>query len=644
MTYPTARRDDTVESYAGRSIAEPYRWMEDLDSPEVQKWVDAENAVTFGYLERLPQREAIRKRLTELWNFPRTDAPEREAGKLYFRRNSGLQKQAVLFSIIAPGAPPREVLDPNQLSPDGSVAVPDWKVSPDGRWLAYTTAPGGSDLQDIHVRDLRKGRDLAQVVRWTKFSNLSWTRDSKGFLYNRYKGTEKGAVFSGANTVHQVWYHPVAAAQRDRLIFERPQNPKDYVVGQVSVDGRWLFLLSAITTSNNRLWLADLRSAAAPRLSAKPLPIAIEEDAKYVPLGVHRGKLYLHTTFEAPNGRIVALMPGDTHRSRWRTIIKESESPILDDGALLVNGRIVLARLKDVQTQVSIFDAQGKPQEDVQLPEPGSVFQLRGKNQDDDFFFVFTSYLRPRSVYRYSLGRRRLEPFEPPASPFDASAYETRSLFYASKDGTRVPLFVTLRNGTALDGSHPALMYAYGGFNFAMQPAYSPSVATWLERGGVYAVANVRGGSEYGEAWHHAGMREKKQTVFNDFIAAAEYLQHEGYTNSGRLAIRGVSNGGLLVGAVMTQRPDLFAVALPMVGVMDMLRFQKFTGGALWVDEYGSSDDAAAVSWLLDYSPLHNLKSGNCYPATLVTTADRDDRVVPSHSFKFAATLQSAQG
>lgn len=635
LAYPQAQKGPVVDDYGGRKVADPYRWMEDLDSPAVQKWVDAENELTVGVLARLPQREAFKKRLTELWNYARTEVPEREAGQLYFRQNSGLQKQSVLYR-----APQTAVLDPNALWPDGSVAMGQWKVSPDGRWLAYTAAPGGSDVRDVHLRDLRSGKDLPQTLPRIKFSALSWTRDSKGFVYARFKGTEKPVHFAAANTFHQVWYHPLHG--KDRRVFERPENPKDLVSGSVSDDGRWLFLTAQSGTTNQRLWIADLGDPKRPRLDAAPQVVAPEEDAIHEPLGVAGGKLLVYTTYRAPNGRIVAVAIGDPDRSHWQTIVQETKAPIVS--AVLVSGRVAVVRLVDVQSRLWAFDTQGKDLGEVALPEAGSVLGLAGKNDGDEIFFEFTSYLRPRTVYRLDIQSGALQPFHEPRSPFDASKYETRALFYPSKDGTRVPLFVTMRKGAPLDGSTPTMLYAYGGFNIALQPAYSATIAGWLDQGGAWAVANLRGGSEYGQSWHEAGMREKKQNVFDDFIAAAEFLERERYTSPQRLAIRGGSNGGLLVGAAMIQRPELFGVALPAVGVMDMMRYQKFTGGSLWAPEYGSSDEPQAVPWLLAYSPLHNLKAGVCYPATLVTTADRDDRVVPSHSFKFTATLQESQG
>jgi prolyl oligopeptidase len=640
IAYPPSNRQDVTDNYFGRSVPDPYRWMEDLDSPATKSWVEAENAVTFAYLGKLPQRDSIRDRLTKLWNYPRTQVPVRVAGEIFYRRNEGLQKQSVLFRQKTLAAEPGAVLDPNTLSPDGSLAVAGWSVAPDGKYLAYTTAEGGSDLQDIRLRDLTTGKDLDERVARVKFTGITWTYDAKGFYYSRFKGSTEEADLQAANKFHQVWYHTIGSAS-DRLIFERPDNPGDGVGISVSDDGRWLFAFSSSGTSNNRMWIGDLGKPKQPNLSTPLTVVAPDEDAIYNPLGVVGRTLYLYTTWNAPNGRIVAATVGDTSRTGWRDVVPAGENAISE--SMLVGDRIAIVYLVDVQSKLSLFDLKGAPRGEVKLPEPGTAAGLSGRNDGTDFFFAFSSYLRPTTIYRYDLKAGTLSPFHAAATPFDASAYETRAAFYQSKDGTKVPIFITARKGITLDGSHPTLLYGYGGFNVSIQPFYSPASAAWIELGGVYAVANLRGGSEYGEAWHHAGMRDKKQNVFDDFIAAAEFLIHEGYTTPQNLAIQGGSNGGLLVGAAMTQRPDLFGVALPAVGVMDMLRYQDFTGGRFWAEEYGSSEDSTAVGYLLAYSPMHNIKPGTCYPATLVTTADHDDRVVPSHSFKFAATLQAAQ-
>ncbi len=641
LHYPPAPSGDVTDDYFGRHVADPYRWLEDLDAPATKSWVDAENALTFGYLSRLSQRDSIRARLTALWNYPKVSVPVREAGQLWFRKNSGLQRQSVLYRATAAGAAPVAVLDPNTLSPDGSTAVAQWSVSPDGRTLGYTTAAGGSDLQDIHLRDLGSGRDLPDVVTHVKFTGMSWTQDGKGFYYSRFRSSAEHASLRDANTHHQLWYHTVGGAA-DRMVFERADDSTAFVGGGTSDDGRWLFVTSASGTSNNRVWLADLKDPRHPDLAAPLRPVTIAEDADYNPLGVVRDTLYLFTNWMAPRGRIVAVAVGDSDRTHWRTIVPEG--PDVLSASLIVGDRLVLGYLVDVQSRIRLYDLAGVAHGDVPLPDVGSAAGLSGRTDGNDFFFSFSSYLRPPTVYRYGLGAEKLEPFQPVTTPFDPSRFETRATFYQSKDGTRVPIFITARKGIAKDGSHPTLLYGYGGFDISLTPFYSPAVAAWLELGGVYAVANLRGGGEYGEVWHHAGMLEKKQTVFDDFLAAAEFLVSEGYATPRTLAIQGGSNGGLLVGAAMTQRPELFGVALPAVGVMDMMRYQRFTGGKYWAVEYGSSDDSSDVGYLLAYSPLHNLKVGTCYPATLVTTADHDDRVVPGHSFKFAATLQAAQG
>jgi len=644
LAYPPTRTVDMVDDYFGRKVADPYRWLEDLDSADSAAWITAQNKLTFAYLDTLPKRAEIRERLTELWDYRRTGVPVREADQLWFQQNSGLQRQSPLYRQADMKGPPTLVIDPNTLSPDGSVQMAQWSPSPDGRYLAYTLAKGGSDVQDVQVRDLTTGEDLPAVVRNIKFSGLGWTKDSKGFLYSRFKGTEAGADFADAAEFHQVWYHHVDGRSPDRLVFDRPQHPRDGVGAALSDDGRWLFLSAGSGTTYNRLWVADLGSARKPDLAATARLMAPEEDAAHAPLGVVGDEVYLYTTYEAPNGRIVAAKVGESDRSKWRTVVPEGKDAISEGDVVLVGDRLGIVYLVDVQSRVRLFGLDGKPQGEIALPEPGSVTELSGRNDGREMFLNFTSFLRPATVFRYDLATSALEPFYPPQSPFDASKYETRALFYQSKDGTRVPMFVTLRKGTKLDGRSPTVLFGYGGFNISVVPSFHPAVAGWLEMGGIYAVANLRGGGEYGSEWHKAGTKERKQNVFDDFIAAAEYLVREKYTTPSRLAIRGGSNGGLLVAASMIQRPDLFAVALPAVGVLDMMRYHKFSAGPFWSDDYGSSDDPAAANYLLAYSPLHNLKPGTCYPATLITTADRDDRVVPSHSFKFAAALQKAQG
>jgi prolyl oligopeptidase len=642
LSYPTTPMGDVLDDYFGLKVSDPYRWLEATDSAPTAEWIAAQNAVTLGYLSRLAMRDSLRERISELWNFDRVGVPFREAGQLWFTRNTGLQKQSVLYREGPSDREPRLVLDPNVMFPDGSVAVGGYTPSPTGRYLAYTTAEGGSDLADIHLRELSTGRDLEETVRHVKFTGISWTLNGQGFYYSRFRGSESGANLTAANTNHQLWYHMVGARQPDRLIYERPDHPDWGVGGGVSEDGRYLFISAGASTSNNALLVADLGAPQRPRLDAPIRTMVPREDAQYAPLGTIGSKVYLWTTWQAPKGRIVSATVGDTSRARWRTIVPESGDVL--NQATLAGGTLAAGYLVDVRSRLRRFDLQGKPLGEVELPDLGSVGGVSARADTPELFYAFSTYLRPTTVYRYDLATRRTEPFRTVETPFDPSRYQTTQVFYPSKDGTRIPMFVTARRDLPRDGQNPTMLYGYGGFDISITPGFSPGVAAWLERGGVYAVANLRGGGEYGEAWHQAGRREKKQTVFDDFIAAAEYLVREGYTKPERLAIRGGSNGGLLVGAVMTQRPDLVGVALPAVGVMDMLRFQRFTGGQFWVDEYGSSDDSTAAGYLRAYSPLQNLKPGTCYPATLVTTADHDDRVVPGHSFKFAAALQAAQG
>ena len=641
LQYPQAAKGPVVDTLFGNIVADPYRAFEDLDAPATKAWVDAENTLTFGYLAGIARRDSIKDRLTALWNYPRVAIPVREAGQIWFRKNSGLQKQSVLYRAATLRATAAAVLDPNALFPDGSIAVGQWSVAPDGLLLGYSTAAGGSDLQDIHLRDLQAGRDLPDVVSHVKFTGISWTRDSKGFFYSRFRGSAEGANLQDANTHHQLWYHALGAVP-ERLIFERTDDSTAGVNGAVSDDGRWLYVFSSSGTSNNRLWMVDLKDPRHPDVGGRLVPVTTQEDADNTPLGVVGRKLYLYTNWQAPKGRIVSVALGDSDRTHWRTVVPEGPDVMNDEA--LVGTHLIVTYLVDVQSRMKLYDLIGAAQGEVPLPDVGTAGGLSGRNDGSDFFFSFSSYLRPATVYRYDFATRRLEPFQATKTPFDPGPYETRATFYQSKDGTRIPIFIMARKGLTRDGSHPTLLYGYGGFDISLPPFFSPAVAAWVEMGGVYALANLRGGGEYGEAWHHAGMREKKQNVFDDFIAAAEFLQKEGYATAKTLAIQGGSNGGLLVGAAMTQRPDLFGVALPAVGVMDMLRYQRFTGGQFWAGEYGSSVDSSAVGYLLAYSPLHNLKAGTCYPATLVTTADHDDRVVPGHSFKFTAMLQAAQG
>ena len=645
LSYPATKKGDVVDDYHGSKVADPYRWLEDLEAPATREWIEAQNAVTFRYLDTIPGREAIRTRLTALWNYPRTGVPVREAGRLFSLRNSGLEKQSRLFMRSTLGDEPQLLIDPNALSPDGSVAFAQWAVSPDGRYLAYGLAQGGADWQTVHVREIATGRELPDRIEWFRFSGISWTRDGAGFFYARYPQPPKGQELSAALEHHRLYYHRVGTPQaEDRLIYERQDLPRWFVGGGVTEDGRYLVVyLANGSDPRNRLYCASLGDPLHPRVDAPIVPIVDEDVAEFQVIGNRGSVLFARTDLAAPKRKVIAIDTGlPASRAAWKTIVPEADVPLED--VAIAGGKVFGGYLVDVKARIDVYSLEGTREGELALPGVGTVPALGGREDGDELFYAFTSPLTPTTVYRYDIKSRTAAAFEPPPAVFDATRYETTQVFYNSKDGTRVPMFVTARKGLARDGGSPLWLTAYGGFAISTRPSYSPWVSAWLEMGGVYAVPNLRGGGEYGEEWHQAGMKEKKQNVFDDFIAAAEYLVHEKYTSPARLVIEGGSNGGLLVGAVMTQRPDLFAVALPAVGVMDMLRFDKFTGGAAWASEYGSASDPEAFAYIRRYSPLQNLKPGTCYPATLVTTADHDDRVVPSHSYKFAAALQAAQG
>ena len=644
LTYPVTRTVDHTDRFGTVVVADPYRWLEDLNAPETAQWVAAENAVTSAYLATLPMREPFKARITELWNYPKVSAPRWQGGRWYYSRNSGLQRQSVMVARSTLDGPEQVVLDPNALSPDGTVALSGFVPSPDGRYVAYGQSEGGSDWSTYLVRSLRSGRATGDTVRWVKFSGLSWTQDGRGFFYGRYPEPNAGAKLSGALRDKKIYYHAVGTSQaEDRLIYERPEDPALFISAGLDETGRYLFVTTNKGTSaKNELFVADLANPMRPRLEAPIRPLFTGHDAAYDPLGIVNGVVYLLTDRDAQRRRIVAAPLASPSADRWRTVVPQGRNTI--ESADLVGGRIAVVTLEDVAGTIRFYRLSGTPQETVRLPGLGSVGGVAGRFDRPELFYTFSSPLVPATVYRYDAREQRSIAFEPPALTFDPSRYTTTRVFYPSKDGTKVPMFVTHRRGLALDGTNPTMLYAYGGFDITTNPTFRPDVPAWLELGGVWATANLRGGGEYGEAWHEAGMKEKKQNVFDDFIAAAEYLVKEKYTSPAKLAIMGGSNGGLLVGAVMEQRPDLFAVALPAVGVMDMLRYHKFTGGGAWATEYGSADDSTAFPYLRAYSPLHNIVAGRCYPATLVTTADHDDRVVPSHSFKFTAALQKAQG
>ena len=640
--HPRVPRSEVVDDYFGTLVSDPYRRLEDLESAATKAFIASQNEATQTYLGRAHSRAAIRQRLTELWNYPRVGLPRREAGRLFYSRNTGLQRQSVLYTRATLSAGERAILDPNRISPDGSIALAGSRVSPDGLHLAYGLAQGGSDFSTWRVRELASGRTLTDSVAWVKFSGVNWTLDGRGFFYARYPEPERGKVLSAAAEHHRVYYHRLGTPQSsDPLVYEDPAHPDWFHWTTISEDGRYLWIRASRGGPNNRLYYIDLGTPTHPNITLPTVKLIDRDSAEYLPIGNVGDTLYLRTTLDAPRRRIVAVVLPDTSRARWRTVVPQGNDVIED--AVLAGGRLVVQYLREVNSRLVVYSRDGRELAPIALPGLGAVDGLSARNDRPELFYGFVSFLTPPSVLHYDLETGVQTPFGNVRTAFDFSRYETRQVFYPSKDGTRVPMFITARKGIRLDGSTPTLLYAYGGFAVSMTPSYSPADAGWLELGGVYAVPNLRGGGEYGEKWHRGGMRENKQTVFDDFIAAAEYLIRTKYTSSEKLAIQGSSNGGLLVGAAMTQRPDLFAVALPDVGVFDMLRYQRFTAGRFWTEEYGSAEDSTAFRYLIRYSPLHNLKPSTCYPATLLTTADHDDRVVPSHSYKFTAALQQAQ-
>ncbi|MFN2565797.1 MAG: prolyl oligopeptidase family protein [Gemmatimonadaceae bacterium] len=649
VQYPPTRRGDHVDDYHGNRVADPYRWLEDVGSAETRSWIEAQNALTRSYLDAVPERAGIRERLTRVWDYPKYGVPVRRGWRVFYSENSGLQNQPVYYVQDRSNAEGRVLLDPNTLSADGTVAVSTVAPSPDGTLFGYGVSTSGSDWQEFRVRDVRTARDLADTLRWIKFSSIAWTRDNRGFFYSRFDAPtaaeqQAGTPRSAANRGHKVYYHRLGQPQAsDRLILERPDNPDWLFNTEVSDDGQYAVItVSQGTDERTRLYFIDLGRARRPAVGNPVVRLLDDFDASYDFVHSEGVIFYVRTNHQAPNGRLVAIDINARRSSAWRTIVPNGPDALLT--ADVIGRRIVATYLADARSSVRIFSLRGQPQAEVPLPGIGAVAGIAGERADRDFFYSFTSFLQPPTIYLFDLERRTNILYRQPTVAFDASRFETRQVFVMSRDGTRLPMFVTARRGVALDGRNPTLMYAYGGFNISITPAFSPMAAAWLEMGGVYAVPNLRGGGEYGRSWHEAGMLERKQNVFDDFVAAAEYLVRERYTTPSRLAISGTSNGGLLVGAVMTQRPELFAAALPAVAVMDMLRYPKFTIGWAWAAEYGSPDDPAAFRYLMAYSPLHNIKPGTCYPATLVTAADHDDRVVPGHSFKFAAALQAAQG
>ena len=643
LHYPVARKSDQSDSYFGTTVADPYRWLEDTDSPETQQWIAAQNALTQRYLEAIPERASIKEQLTRVWNYPKYAVPVKRGKDYFIVENSGLQNQGVLYVQRGLKGVRKVVLDPNTLSTDGTVALGTWDATENGKYLAYAVAAAGSDWEQIRVRDVERGVDLPDTLKWVKFSGIAWTKDHKGFFYSRFDEPTSGNAMLAKNTGQKLYYHRLGEPQaKDQLVLERPDHPQWGITATVSDDGEYVIIyISDGTNPNNRIFFIDLGSAGKPKID-NPLVTLIDDEQSANRVIDNAGDIFfLQTTQDAPLGRVVAVDINKPARKYWRALIPEGTDKM--EQAELIGAHFIVSTLKDAHSVLQVYALRGNMVATVKLPGIGTVAAISGKPNEWEMFYAYASYLQPTSIYRYDIEKRVQTPFLVAKVPLDSTAYETKQIFAAGKDGTKIPIFVTAKKGLTLDGSHPTILYSYGGFDINMTPAFSPAMMQWVSMGGVYAVAVIRGGGEYGRAWHEAGMLAKKQNVFNDFIAAAEYLISQKYTSSKKLAIRGGSNGGLLIGAVETQRPDLAAVALPAVGVMDMLRYQKFTIGGAWAPEYGTSDDSTQFKTLYAYSPLHNIKPGVSYPATLIETADHDDRVVPGHSFKFAATLQPAQ-
>ena len=636
-SYPVAKKTDQVDDYHGVKVADPYRWLEELDSQETRSWVEAENKVAFAFLESIPARAAIKDRLTKLWNYEKYGVPFKEGNRYFYTRNSGLQNQSVLYTVTSLDGVPKEVLDPNTLSTDGTVALSGMQVSNDGKLLAYSLSASGSDWQEWKVRDVETGKDLSDDLKWVKFSGASWTHDDSGFFYSRYN-EPKGDSLKDTNYFQKVYFHKLGTPQSaDVLAYERPDQKDWLFSGSVTEDGNYLILsIYQGTDSKNRVYYKDLKNK-----NSEVVKLLDDFDAAYAFVGNNGSQFWFQTDLQSPRGKIIEIDVTKPARENWKVIVAESKEAL--QSSTHVNHKFILNYLKDAYTQVRIYDAAGKLLNEVQLPGIGSAEGFGGKATSTETFYSFTGFTTPTTIYRYDTVSGKSTVFRQPKVDFNPAAFETKQVFYESKDGTKVPMFITYKKGLKLDGNNPTYLYGYGGFNVSLSPAFSVGNLVWMEMGGVYAQPNLRGGAEYGEEWHQGGMKLKKQNVFDDFIAAADWLIKNKYTSTPKLAIGGGSNGGLLVGAVLTQRPDLFGAALPAVGVMDMLRFQKFTIGWAWVSDYGSSDNADEFKALYSYSPLHNIKPGTAYPATMVTTADHDDRVWPGHSFKFAAALQAAQ-
>ena len=637
LSYPDSKPGKTIDILHDIKVPDPYRWLEDLNSDQTSTWVKAQSSLTDSYLDAIPGRKALENHLTKLWNVERFGVPSFEGGYYFFSKNNGLQNQSVLYSTKSLDLEPTVLLDPNKLSKDSTVALNSYEVSPNGKYLAYSTSASGSDWVEWKVREISSGKDLSDHLKWSKFSGASWAKNSKGFYYGRFP-TPKNVEEMMAQNIHKkIYFHEIGKPQNeDLLVYERPNQPKQGLYAWVTEDGKYLLIqVSQGTDTKNGLFYKDLRNP-----TSKVIELLSDFDASYDFVTNLGSKFIIRTDLNAPKQKVISIDINEPLSDRWETIIPESTETLRSVSH--IGGLFIANYLKDARTEIRRFKTNGNPLPPVKLPGLGTAAGFGGKSDQTETFYYFTSFTSPGAVYRYDVTRNASTLFKAPETQFNRDHYESRQIFATSRDGTKIPMFIVSKKNLKLDGKNPTLLYAYGGFNISLRPSYSPATIAWLDLGGIYVMANLRGGGEYGEEWHQAGMKLKKQNVFDDFIACAEHLISKKFTSSKKLSIAGGSNGGLLVGACMVQRPELYGACLPAVGVMDMLRFHKFTIGWAWQAEYGKPDDPDDFKNLLKYSPYHNLKPNN-YPATMVITSDHDDRVVPSHSYKFAAALQSSQ-
>ncbi len=637
IEYPKAKKVDVVDDYFGVKVADPYRWMEDVNSSETKAWVKAENELTEKYLSKIPFRDKIRKRLTELFDYERYSAPSKHGDYYFYSKNDGLQNFSVVYYQKGLNGEPKIFLDPNTFSKDGSVSLAGLSFSKNAKYASYSVSRGGSDWREIYVMETATRKKLDDHLLWVKFSGMSWFKD--GFFYSRYDAPKENEKLKAQNEFQKLYYHKIGAPQsEDVLVLEDKEHPKYGFDGYVTEDEKYLIIsVWQGSSDHNGIYYKDLSSENSPIVK-----LFDKFDAEYSFVDNVGDKFLFRTNKNAPNYKLISVDPKNPAEKNWRVVIPETENPIRS--VSYIDGKLIVSYLKDANTRVYVYSVAGEKLHEIELPGIGTAYGFDGNRNDKEVFYTFTSFTYPPTIYKYNVEENKSELFRKSNVKFNPSDYETKQIFYESKDGTKVPMFITYKKGIKLDGTNPTLLYAYGGFNISLTPSFSITRIYWLEQGGVYALANIRGGGEYGEKWHKAAMKSKRQNAYDDFIAAGEYLIKHGYTSSERLAIMGGSNGGLLMGVIINQRPDLAKVAIPMVGVMDLLRFQKFTIGWAWVPEYGSSENEEEFKYLYKISPYHNLKKGVKYPAVLVTTADHDDRVFPAHSFKYAARLQEFNG